>query len=110
MKCRPVSLLIFVVGLVLILAVSGQSFAAAPKTLDKSCYAGLQSYVNGDFKAAKKLFEKVANKKEACSQFQLGMMYYYGHGIKKNVKKAKFWLKKASKNGFLKASEQLKNI
>lgn len=87
----------------------GNVFAAA-KDLDKACYSGLQSYVNGDFNRAKKQFEKVAKKNEACSQFQLGMMYYYGHGTKKNVAKAKSWLKKASKNGFKKASEQLEKI
>lgn len=110
MKFSTLSHILVATMCLILLSFSGQAVAAPAKNLDKTCYKGLESYVNGDFVMAKKLFEKVAKKNEACSQFQLGMMYFYGHGLKKNVKKAKYWLNKASKNGFSKAADQLKQI
>jgi len=76
-------------------------------TKKDACYKGLEAYVSSQFKQAMGTFKKVASKKDACSQFQIGMMYYYGHGVKKSKKKATSWLKKSSANGFKKAAMQL---
>jgi len=82
-------------------------FAAGDMTKNDACYKGLELYVNGEFKKAMGVFEKVAKKKDACSQFQIGMMYFYGHGVKKSSKNADTWLKKSLGNGFKKAAAQL---
>jgi len=82
-------------------------FAAADMTKKDPCYKGIEAYITGQFNTAMGIFKKVAKKKDACSQFQLGMMYYYGHGVKKSNKSAKNWFKKSSSNGFKKAVTQL---
>ncbi len=83
------------------------SLNAATTARNDACYQGLQAYTDGWYKKAADIFKKDAGKKNACSQFQLGLMYYYGHGFKKDTGKAKHWLKKSASNGFKKAEEQL---
>lgn len=83
------------------------SLNAATTARNDTCYQGLQAYTDGWYKKAADIFKKDAGKKNACSQFQLGLMYFYGHGLKKDTGKAKLWLKKSAANGFKKAQEQL---
>lgn len=72
-----------------------------------ACVDGMQLYVEGNHTKAIKVFEVAAKKGDACAQFQLGMMYYYGHGSKKDDKKAREWLTKSAKGGFDKAQGTL---
>ena len=71
------------------------------------CANGLQSYMVGDYAKALKTFDAAAKKNDGCAQFQLGMMYMYGRGIKKDDAKAKEWFKKSAASGFEKAKMQL---
>jgi len=81
--------------------------AKSDMTSKDACYKGIELYLLGNFKKTLGVFKKAASKKDACSQFQIGMMYYYGHGVKKSKKNAKSWLKKSLSNGLKKAALQL---
>lgn len=41
----------------------------------------------------------LANKDKAEAQYQLGIIYYHGLGVRKNLSEAKKWLRKASLRG-----------
>jgi len=100
--------LLLVPPVILLFSVSlNHTLNAATTARKDACYQGLQAYTDGWFKKAADIFKKDADKKNACSQFQLGLMYYYGHGFKKDTGKAKHWLNKSAANGFKKAEEQL---
>lgn len=86
------------------------SLAAATSTSQSVCFSGLQAYAAGEYKKALGIFRKASKKKDSCAQFQLAMMYLYGHGHIKDIKKAKYWLKKSASNGFRKASVQLEKL
>lgn len=72
-----------------------------------ACVDGMQLYVEGKYDKAFRSFEVAAKKGDACAQFQIGMMYYYGHGTKKDDGKAREWLTKSAKGGFEKAQGTL---
>lgn len=97
----------FSVLIIMVVLVTQGVFAAGKVNQKDACYKGLEAYTNGYFKEAINIFKKIAKKKDSCSQFQIGMMYFYGHGVKKSNKKAKFWLKKSLGYGFKKAASQL---
>jgi TPR repeat protein len=71
------------------------------------CISGLKVYVDGDYAKAADMFRSVAQKGDACAQFQLGMMYFYGHGVVKDAKKSEEWIRKSADNGFKKAKLRL---
>ncbi len=75
-----------------------------------ACLDGMQAYVEGNHTQAFKKFEAAAKKGDGCSQFQLAMMYQYGHGTKKNEQMARTWLKKSAAAGFEKAQLQLATL
>lgn len=55
-------------------------------------------------------FEKAAKAGEAEGQYETGLAYARGTGVKKNKKEAKKWLEKAQGNGYVLAVEVLKTI
>jgi TPR repeat protein len=75
-----------------------------------ACVEGMQAYVEGKHGVAFKKFEAAAKKGDGCAQFQLAMMYQYGHGTKKNEQLFQSWLKKSAAAGFEKAKLQLANL
>lgn len=75
-----------------------------------ACTDGMQFYVAGNHKAAFNKFEAAAKKGDGCAQFELAMMYLYGHGTKKDDRLARDWLKKSAAAGFEKAALQLANL
>ncbi len=50
-------------------------------------------------------FEKAAKHELPKAQYHLGLMYASGRGVEKNMKKAKYWIKKSDENGFEKAKD-----
>lgn len=48
---------------------------------------------------------KRARKGDAQSQYQLGLCYKYGYGVKYSSKNAEYWLKKAADQGHLQAKK-----
>ena len=51
-----------------------------------------------DYNKAFEWFLKAANQDNDTAQFGLGIMYYYGYGVKQDMTKAKKWIEEAIKN------------
>lgn len=84
------------------------SVLCAP-ALAANCEDGLKKYMTGDAVSAKKIFERLAKKGDGCAQFNLGLMYYYGHGTGVDQKRARALIEKSAKAGYSKAREVIKN-
>ena len=52
-----------------------------------------------DFKAAAEFFEKAAVVGHKNAQYNLGILYYTGKGVDKNLRKAFSWFQKAAQQG-----------
>lgn len=64
---------------------------------------------SGKAKAAK-LWQQDADKGDAYAQYRVGLNYYKGMGVKKNIKMAKLWLGRSAKQGYSAAIILLKQI
>jgi uncharacterized protein len=53
-------------------------------------------------------FEKAATAGNDKAQYYLGVCYYYGKGVKKDLVAAKDWFTKAADKGYVKAKSYLK--
>ena len=60
---------------------------------------GWTAYSKEDYKTAFKEWRPLAEKGDAKSQTNLGILYYNGRGVLKDYKKALAWLKKAAEQG-----------
>ena len=60
---------------------------------------GWTAYSKEDYKTAFKEWRPLAEKGDAKSQTNLGILYYNGRGVLKDYKKAFAWLKKAAEQG-----------
>jgi TPR repeat protein len=61
--------------------------------------SGSRRAVAGDYKMAKILFEQGAKKGDRRCMFALGTTYYFGEGVKKDLKEALKWLEMAQSKG-----------
>ncbi len=67
----------------------------------------MKAYKNGEYKKAIEFFGKAANQGYSMAQYNLGVMYYEGIGLKQNKNEAyNLWLK-AAKQGSLIAQKNL---
>ena len=62
---------------------------------------------NGQFSKAYTLMREAARKGDIHAQVNVGLMYEYGQGVKKDLLKAKYWYEKASEAGDPKAAYNL---
>jgi TPR repeat protein len=60
-------------------------------------------YENGDYAAAFKAFNKLAEKGDAEAQFNLADMFYGGDGVQRDYARAATWYKRAAEQGHLDA-------
>ncbi|MCT7481583.1 tetratricopeptide repeat protein [Aliarcobacter cryaerophilus] len=60
---------------------------------------GLNAFEKGDYKTAFTIFEDLAKKGDVEAQFELGMMYANGEGVRQDFKIAKEWYGKACDGG-----------
>ena len=60
---------------------------------------GLNAFEKGDYKTAFTIFEDLAKKGDVEAQFELGMMYANGEGVRQDDFKAKEWYEKAASQG-----------
>lgn len=65
---------------------------------------------NGKYAEAFKLFKPLAENGDAQAQFNIGVSYQYGLGVKKNFNQAINWYKKALEKGNPKAQNNLGNM
>lgn len=71
---------------------------------------GIIAYDDKDSQSAFLLFEKAAQHGCAQAQYNLGVCYFEGIGVKKNKTRAIFWFQQAAAKGLEKAEEVLKGI
>ena len=68
---------------------------------------GVNAYEKGDYKTALTIFEDLAKKGDIDAQYNLGLMYDNGYGVKQDYKKAFEWYEKAANQGYAKAQFNL---
>jgi TPR repeat protein len=61
--------------------------------------AGLDAYNRGDFAAALKEWQPLAQQNDANSQYNLGLLYARGQGVPQDYKQAIAWYQKAAEQG-----------
>ena len=66
-----------------------------------------RAYDAGTFAKAAKIFRFLAERGNALAQYNLGKMYYRGHGVPQDSKEAAKWLQLAAEHGDAKAQFQL---
>ena len=64
-------------------------------------------YLAGKYGQAAELFEKAAQAGNADAQCALGMLYDAGEGVRKDSKKAFYWMHKAAEQGHLDAQKEV---
>ena len=60
---------------------------------------GVNAIEKGDYKTALSIFEDLASKGDAEAQYNLGVMYVKGEGVRQDYKKAIEWYEKAATKG-----------
>ena len=75
-------------------------------TLDKQ-EAGIAAYQHGDFAAALRLFQPLAEHGDASAQCNLGVMYEQGRGVAQNYREAMRWFRLAALQGDASAQSNL---
>jgi len=72
---------------------------------------GINAYNGGDFaKAHEILYPLAMYQRNDEAQLYLGMLYFYGEGVEKDVDKAMEWWKKAMKSGNQDAAYRLSEL
>ena len=73
--------------------------------------AGIAAYDAQEYtKAYELLYPLGAYKRNAEAQFYLGMIYFYGEGVEKDISQAMEWWKKAMRSGHTDAAYRLSEI
>lgn len=73
--------------------------------------AGIAAYDTGDYtKAYEILYPLAAYKRDPEAQFHMGMIYFYGEGVEKDIDKAMEWWKKAMRSGHVDAAYRLSEL
>ena len=85
-------------------AILGFSLASCHSTVltntpDQQLDQGFEAVKKGDYQTALKLWKPLADQGDARAQYNLGLMYRDGEGVKQNRTVAKEWLGKACDNG-----------
>src|SRR6516162_11000778 len=79
--------------IVLLLTASGSDVSAGPLE------DGIAAYQRGDFAAALRLFQPLAEQGDASAQSNLGVMYEQGRGVAQNYREAMRWFRLAAMQG-----------
>jgi uncharacterized protein len=73
--------------------------SAATRVIAGDFEDGLKFYGDARYTEAREAFEKAAARGDARAQFQLGLIYFNGHGVVQNFQEAKSWYEKAATGG-----------
>jgi uncharacterized protein len=71
---------------------------------------GLAAVQRKDYPAATRLLEPLAQRGDATAQWQLGLLYYHGHGVRESDALATQWFERAARQGDARAQFQLGNM
>lgn len=114
---KPIHVLLF--GLSLTLANSALANSGIDKSLiakanqgDKVAQAdlGLAYFKSQDYTRAKQYFELAAAQGNAKAQYNLGVFYDEGYGVRQNHRTAKKWFSKACNNGEKKGCDDYRKL
>ena len=86
---------------------STSEVTATPNTATGDYEAGITAAQNGDFETALAEFTAAAEQGLDLAQYNLGVLYYSGLGVKADHEKAYEWTKKAAEQGHLAAQFNL---
>lgn len=81
-----------------------QDYGEAGKWYFEAAERGAKQY----YEDAAKCYQKAAEKGSSTAQYNLGVMYYNGYGVKKDTKQALNWWQKAQKQGNVYAANAIK--
>ncbi|HEX5622855.1 MAG TPA: hypothetical protein VFX57_00310 [Sulfuricurvum sp.] len=74
-------------------------------------HEGIAAYEEQDYtKAYELLYPLASYKRDSEAQFYLGMIYFYGEGVPKDIDKAMEWWRKAMRSGHTDAAYRLSEI
>jgi TPR repeat protein len=68
---------------------------------------GLSAYEKGDYRTALEEWKPLAEEGDAPSEFNVGLLYYDGHGVPQDYPEAVRWFERASERGYTKAQHNL---
>src|SRR6266478_4577730 len=67
----------------------------------------VDEHARGDYAKALRLIRPLANDGDAAAQFNLGLMYFTGHGVQQDDAAAALWFRKAAEQGYVFAQSNL---
>lgn len=69
--------------------------------------AGVAAYQKGDYVTAAKEWRPLAEGGSAAAQYNLGLLYYDGHGVPQDYTEAVMWFKRAADQDYTEAQHDL---
>ena len=96
----------FIPTVIVLFALLGSANLPAA-SVDAEMDAGLAAVEKGDYPAAVKIFEGLANAGEAEAQYNLAMLYRDGKGVSKDMAQSALWFRRAAEQGLAAAQYQL---
>ena len=79
-------------------------------TPEQQFQQGLESVNKGDYQTAIKLWKPLAEQGSASAQFNLGLMYSKGYGVKQDYTEAAKWNRKAAEQGNIDAQNAMGEV
>lgn len=89
--------------LIQLLYLTGLLLLWAPASHADSMSKGMDAYQAGNFEEAYRIWHPMAEKGDANAQFNIGLMYRNGNGLKQDDRQALIWFSKAAQQGMLDA-------
>jgi len=71
---------------------------------------GYQAYKNKDYVSAYKHWKISADAGDSISQYNMGLLYYFGNGVEKNLRTAFNYCKKSAEQGLPRAQNNLAHM
>jgi TPR repeat protein len=68
---------------------------------------GLEAYRAGDYGAAMEAWKSLAEGGQAEAQYNVGLLYYHGHGVDQDREATVLWYRKAAEQGYRRAQYEL---
>jgi TPR repeat protein len=82
----------------------------AKTVVQKGSEPGAKAYQLGDYAAALRVWQPLAEQGDPSAQYNLGNMFNEGHGVEQDHAEALKWFRKASEQGFADAQHSLGNM
>ncbi len=106
-SCNLWVCLVFVLGLGLYFVFLNWTVSTAYADTDAAFQTGIKAYLKGDYATALRYWQPLAKKGDAPAQFNLGVLYAQGLGVKKDPAMAAVWDRRAAKKGYTPAQFNL---